>query len=49
MVQKENIAVTAIKDLFHQYKHNITRGRCLAMGLHATVFYHEPKEIRHKI
>jgi hypothetical protein len=23
MVQKENIAVTAVKDLFHQYKHNM--------------------------
>jgi hypothetical protein len=23
MVQKENIAVTALKDLFHQYKHNM--------------------------
>jgi hypothetical protein len=23
MIQKENIAVTAVKDLFHQYKHNM--------------------------
>jgi hypothetical protein len=23
MVEKENIAVTAVKDLFHQYKHNM--------------------------
>jgi hypothetical protein len=25
MVQKENIAVTAVKDLFHQYKHNMKK------------------------